>query len=559
MKKNKLMNRICILLCLLALVSCSTHQDRKPGEPKDGRGLVTAFDKPDGKSFAVADVQPADSMLITDTAGKVFENKIGRKILYFPEEYKNYGLVYCPNNGLVQTIQECYDNHRPLILTPDVIWLAICQGVSVHINEKYDSLKNVIFLGSKPDRIVVRNDSLEYSAVHWKELIASFSGKTKEYTKQDYYNFFVSQFSTTTAINQTAYQVTLLESYKKGFEYVAETGCGIPSITLTGKKEDWQAILAKLDKLNDLGLASWAQNLKPVMAEFINVFDGKVNAEFWQSIYKNDEEYNAFYISGWIIKFFPYIKVLESNGVYDSKVEQTRFGEIFRPNEFLDGSRYLLSTLSTDNFPPGMAKIDVTWNNYFKKVTKEMEVYAGFFAIKQYPDKSLEPVISWAVCEKSAGKPASGGVANKKLMLKHTPDYWSPHLCRNVTDSAMYDIKRYKTQAEGVAVIKGMLLDSLARSPLLRQRNFSSDTLEFVIFSNGAAGEFSLKGPGSDKTVAGYLGNLISRLPEKWFPALAHPDDVMDLLDFPAEQNKIKIRANSVVKIRLYDTRPTGH
>ena len=115
------------------------------------------------------------------------------------------------------------------------------------------------------------------------------------------------------------------------------------------------------------------------------------------------------------------------------------------------------------------------------------------------------------------------------------------------------------TQAEGVAVIRAMLLDSLARSPLLRQRNFSSDTLEFVIFSNGAAGEFSLKGPGSDKTVAGYLGNLISRLPEKWFPALAHPDDVMDLLDFPAEQNKIKIRANSVVKIRLYDTRPTGH
>ena len=104
-----------------------------------------------GISFKVNDVEIAGTLLKVDSARQVFENKIGKKILFFPEEHANLRLVNCPNNGLIQTIQECYDNHRPLILTPDIIWLAICQGVSIHMNEHYDSLKNVVFIKDKPD------------------------------------------------------------------------------------------------------------------------------------------------------------------------------------------------------------------------------------------------------------------------------------------------------------------------------------------------------------------------------------------------------------------------
>lgn len=78
--------------------------------------------------------------------------------------------------------------------------------------------------------------------------------------------------------------------------------------------------------------------------------------------------------------------------------------EKYVPNEFLEGDKYLHAKLSTDNFPSGMAQIDVLWNNYFKNVTSKIEVYAGFFAIKQYSDKTLEPFISWAICDKNAGK-----------------------------------------------------------------------------------------------------------------------------------------------------------
>jgi hypothetical protein len=391
---------------------------------------------------------------------------------------------------------------------------------------------------------------LEYSAKHWKSLIESFSIETRKYTNDDFYSFFVSDFSTTSAIEKTAYQITLLESYKKAFEYVGETGCGIPFIQIAGKKEDWQSILRKFEMLNKIGLSSWANNLKPIIVEFINASEGKQNQEFWQNIYKNASEYNAFYISGWIIKFFPYIKELDSNGVFDAKSEKTRQGEILIRNKFIDGDNYLLSTLSTDNFPSGIAQIPVTWNNRLKGTTKKIEVFAGFFAIKQYSDKSLEPLISWAICEANAKNPNHKLAKNENRNLKHKPEYWSPHFAKNITDSAIYNIRKFKSQSKSTLYIRKLIIDSLQRSSLFQSCEYKNDTILLSIFSNGKIGNITMTNSKEQKLLS-YITKLIKGLPEMWFPALVHPTDILELTDFPEKENKIKIRANSIVKIRL--------
>ena len=541
-----MIRKILILAILPFVAGCG----QKQVQYVNTTALITEFEKPKGVSFKVNDVEIADSLLKMDTAKLVVENKIGKEILFFPEEHKDFALVTCPNNGLIQTIQECYDNHRPLVLTPDIIWLAICQGVSIHINEHYDSLKNIIFIENKPDKIVIRNDSLEYSAKHWKSLIASFANETKKYTNDDFYSFFVSEYSTTTAIEKTAYQITLLESYKKAFEYIGESGCGIPSIHFSGTNDDWQIILTKLDMLDKIGLSNWAKNLRPIISEFINASEGKPNKEFWQNIYKNADEYNAFYISGWIIKFFPYIKELESNGVYDEKRGETRVGEIFLPNKFIDGDNYLLSTLSTDNFPSGIAKVPVTWNNHYKNITKKIEVYAGFFAIKQYSDKSLEPFVSWAICEENAISPNHKLAKNRSRDLKHQPDYWSPHFANSITDSAIYDIKNFKTQSSSISYLRSMILDSLQKNTAFINSDYLNDTIQIEILSNGKVNEIVMT-YSTNKELKDYIEEHIKNLPEQWFPALAHPSDVLDLMDISEEANKIKVRTNSIVKIGL--------
>ena len=86
-----------------------------------------------------------------------------------------------------------------------------------------------------------------------------------------FYDFFVPNFSTTTPVQTTVYQITLLESYKKKFSYVGETGCGIPQITITGNKEDWIWIFDHLSDLDKLGLTWWGKELRPIIKEFINV------------------------------------------------------------------------------------------------------------------------------------------------------------------------------------------------------------------------------------------------------------------------------------------------
>ena len=490
-------------------------------------------------------------MLKTNTAKKIFENKIEKEILFFPEEHVNLALVNTPNNGLVQTIQECYDNHHPLVLSPDAIWLTICQGVSIHINEQHNSLKSTIFSKDKPDEIAIRNDSLEYSNKHWKNLISSLANETKKYTNDDFYSFFVSDFTTTTEIEKTAYQVTLLESYKKTFSYVGETGCGIPSICITGSKKDWQEILKKLDMLDKIGLANWAKNLRPIIIEFINTFEGKQNKIFWQNIYKNASEYNGFYISGWIIKFFPYVKELEeSDGVYDETIGETRVGEIFNLNKFIDEDNYLLSTLSTDNFPSGVSRVPVIWNNHFKNTVRNMEVYSGFFGIKQYADKSLEPFISWAICEKDSKNPNHILLENENRKLKHNDDYWSPNFTTHITDSAVYDIKRFKSQSNSLAYIKLMILDSLKNNRAFKEVDYLNDTIEIEVLSNGKTAGITMT-KSENKELLDYIKTLIKKLPEPWFPALAHPGDVLTIMDLSEEENKIKVRANSVVKINL--------
>jgi hypothetical protein len=86
------------------------------------------------------------------------------------------------------------------VLSPDVIWLAICQGVSIHVNQNFKKLEKKIFKKSKPDTIEIRNDSLYFGEIYWNQLIDSLSFETKQYTNADLYDFFVADFSTTTPI-----------------------------------------------------------------------------------------------------------------------------------------------------------------------------------------------------------------------------------------------------------------------------------------------------------------------------------------------------------------------
>lgn len=508
--------------------------------------------KPKGISFLVDDVPIATSLLQTDSIQHIFETKIRKQILFYPTENKNVNLVACHNNGLIQTIQECYDNHRPLILTPDAIWLTICQGVSIHVNQNFKALEKQLFVKDKPKKIIVRNDSLEYGEKHWKTLIDSIVKETRQYTNTDIYSFFVPQFSTTAGSHTMAYQITLLESYKKAFQYVGESGCGIPSIHIAGETKDWQMMLQQLEMLKQFGLEKWGENLKPIIKEFIKASENNANKPFWKDIYKDASRYNEFYISGWVTKLFPYIKQLDTGGIYDEETGNMTVGEIVLPNPFLEGDNYLRSTLATDNFPSGIAQINVQWNNFFKQYSKNIEVYAGFFGMKQYADKSLEPFISYAICDDTARFIERKLADNYNLDLLHTENYWWPHFAEEIIDSAIYNSKVYQSQSRSMAFIRKLLLDSLNVNGTFNKQEYLQDTLQIDVLLNGTIGEVKLL-HSTDPRLANYLSSVLKQLPEPWFPALVEwqSDEMRAARDKKVKPNKIKVRANSRILIGL--------
>jgi len=495
-------------------------------------------------TFKVAEVELAEQLLEVYDSKKIFEHKTGKKIKYMPDVHTDQKYVFANGNVFIQTLQECFDEHRPLKLSPDVIWLTICQGVSIHINENFDSLETLIFKKNRPKKLIVRNDSLENNSRQWVNLIDSLSAQTSQHVKKNFHSFFVPTFSTTTREIKTAYEITLMHSFKKAFDYVGESGCGIPSITLTGNRRDWVSIQSRLRMLTELGLDDWRLELEPILDEFINVYDGKVNSEFWKNIYKNMRDYNAFYISGWILKFFPYVIVEEYTKYYDEELHMDQVEEKFVRNKFLKGDQYLLSTLSTSDFPSGILEIEIVWNNYFKQTTEKMAVYGGFFAIKQYEDKTLEPLISWAICEEDAKKSSHEFEWRPSLIMEHNSDPWTPEVTKKATNKPIFMPTKFDDSEQSILYLTSILKDSLKTN--LNYADIKNSWVTFIVLTNGHIENVVFTG---DSETGTYIEKLLKSYNGFWFPALAKGSDVFMMWEnFYGEDLKIKVNYKVEIK-----------
>ncbi|MBR2260762.1 MAG: DUF4419 domain-containing protein [Paludibacteraceae bacterium] len=337
---------------------------------------------PEGVRFYVENDSIAENFFFEQNVRTFFEKITMREVLYMPEEHKQMRIV--PNiqphmpNGLLETVRNAYQGHHPLALSPDVIWLTICQGMSKHINLNFKLLENKIYKNGHPESIFVRIDSLAFDSTQWSVAIDSLAQQTRRYTDPNFYEAFVPQFSTTTPINHVAYQITLLHAQQNAFSYDMWSGCGIPWIVLRGTTEDWEMIKNKLSILDTLGMTEWKESLTPILDEFIEASQGRANEAFWVNIYKDKYEYDTYAITGWIHQLFPYID-------YD------------QPNPFLTQKITVSDDLTSSHFPNSLLKVPFVWHNVLENRTDTLYFWSGILGAKQYGDKTLEPFISWAL------------------------------------------------------------------------------------------------------------------------------------------------------------------
>jgi hypothetical protein len=340
------------------------------------------------KTFSLTDVPVAENVLAELPYRQVLEDRIGASVEAYSASATHNKLVSSQLHPFVGAVYASFRDHRPLILSPDMVWLLVCQGFAEHVNHNAEELRSqfVNFEGKK--LLQVRRDDFVKGSLDnpWEEVFPAFTEQIRESVGEKLHQLIIANFSTTGVIEKAAFEITLMDAMKHYFRYEVMTLCGIPSITLKGTTEDWLALLVKVKQLRQYELAWWIDELIPILNQFVNASQGTVDHAFWESIFKYIPPAGMSgavpSINGWIIKFFPYVPYQNST----------------HKNQYLHQPPNEKTGLDFQDFSDGLARAKFVWK-YLGK-TFEMEFVAGFIGIVQEKKtKALRPEIGWAVRE----------------------------------------------------------------------------------------------------------------------------------------------------------------
>ena len=229
-------------------------------------------------------------------------------------------LCYLGDDNFFKCMVQAYADHRPLVLSPDMVWLIISQGFSRYVNAHTEEMRDLlVFHEGKMELVTISNNNILLPNGDWKLLLNDFSACIAKNTKGELADLMTANFSTTGITERIASQVSLMDVVKKYFIYTRiSASCGIPSITLKGSPEDWQKVLDKVCSLKKYNLEKWASDLEDILKEFVKASKGNHNTSFWQSIVKKrridqimagngclTDPKKITYLDGWFLKFFP--------------------------------------------------------------------------------------------------------------------------------------------------------------------------------------------------------------------------------------------------------------
>ena len=301
--------------------------------------------------------------------------------------FERDSMLYFSSDVLYKTMVRCFAEHRPLVLSPDMVWLVIAQNFSYYVNEHADELcSKLVSHDGKISLVVNSQEDLVSGHPDWSAIMTDFERQIAEHSKADICHTITADFTTTGPTERIASQITLMDAMKSYFEYIVHTlACGIPAITLQGTPQDWQKVYDKAMALKKYGMGWWTKDLDPILKEFVRASQGKPNQAFWKDMVMKDTPLRLrgggcsfegpTELDGWFLKLFPYDK----DGVRTpEKVAHTRqmLSEMVRVP-----FRYVVTA------PSGQTLSDTS-----------MELFAGLVSVKEDPvTLALTPQIGWMV------------------------------------------------------------------------------------------------------------------------------------------------------------------
>ena len=326
---------------------------------------------------------PYKSVYLTDRENKLYEIygkdilstsiQAGEKIIY---DYKTHPVF--------QGYLDAYKNHRPITISPDIIWLLIIQGFTYHVCGNATELKHMfVNFDGKKELIVDRRD-LEITTMtreNWMEIFPDFTDQISKLTGEEIINTLTPDFSTTDEVSLAVGQISIMSAFKHYFEYkVIIRGCGLPFVTIEGTISDWENIKKKMQNLKKYKLDDWIDRLSPILDKIIEARKGEIDENFWKTMIRIKDDrgfYDPVYVNGWFMNFFQYDESgTKLNGIILSRNKL--------PSEMLVVPFKLY--LAFDNTEDISSLTPI-----------ECEFLAGFVGMTQTENMSMKPKIGWII------------------------------------------------------------------------------------------------------------------------------------------------------------------
>lgn len=276
------------------------------------------------------------------------------------------------NNGFVYAAFQAYSAHHHLAFRPDDVWFAILSQLNSYINAHAEELRTHFVTHEGKKELVIK-DVGTVETVDYSLFARRMTGLIQQNVKDpDFRDWIMPTFSTTTVSDRTIAAILMMGSMQHYFEYISEITCGIPSVTLLGKREDWEDILQRLDKLSELGCepSDFANLLRPVMRNFIATFDDPHAAstlDFWTKIAHHSAGSGMSVLTGWLTAFCFWRDDGESLHHESERGKEACENSIAKPRSKrtrrgceLNGVMY--HAVNTDDIPNGFAFVPVKVN-----------------------------------------------------------------------------------------------------------------------------------------------------------------------------------------------------
>lgn len=295
-----------------------------------------------------------------------------------------YGIV---KNPFIKMCFVGFSAHRPITLTPDLLWHYIRNAVAVHVNKNSEELRKVFVNHEGKMTLTVRRDDFVVGQDNdWPGVFQEFRQLVEENLNESAKPVISERFSTTTKTIHDISCISLMDVVQSYFSYKLYTLCGIPSVTLLGELNDWMKLKEAAENLlnmfqdmpNGTNLEWWRNGLVSVLEKLIQCYQnpGDHSLEDWMArIFKYNREFGSGavnYITGWVNVFFPYIGAERNPFAHISsypKLERHVETHNYEPNdtpalwkdEYIDNH---FKKLEAGDFPLGLSQAPFTWEYY---------------------------------------------------------------------------------------------------------------------------------------------------------------------------------------------------